>query len=122
MSRSLDHSLNNSTSKMKYSFCKASRFLPTIRSECDIYYDVPNFRSRRSTSFGYGNKIDLTIKSPAPSPSRYTQPSAFDNPQKRGFSFGFGRDVKYLQRRRQSAGLSRRQDTRENCLALAHIQ
>jgi hypothetical protein len=71
MYKSLNHSLNNSTSKMKYSFSKADRFLPTIKSQCDIYYNVPDRKSRRSTSFGFGNKIKLSTDSSVPPPGTY---------------------------------------------------
>lgn len=62
------HGLNNSSSKQKYSFPKASRFNLNnnlyIKSHyrCDSFYDVPSTRNRRSTSFGYGNK-DMGIRS-----------------------------------------------------------
>lgn len=90
------HSLNNSTSKMKYSFCKANRFLPPIKSECQIYYDTPTLKNKRSTSFGYGNKANLNTSITTPSPDTYTQPSDFNkNIKNKGFTFGFGRDVNY---------------------------
>jgi hypothetical protein len=58
--------LNNSTSKAKYSIPKASRF-PEVRKEyitnlysgkSDILYTIPDTKTERSTSFGYGKKSD----------------------------------------------------------------
>jgi hypothetical protein len=80
---------------MRYSFSKADRFLPTIKSQCDIYYNLPDRKSRRSTSFGFGNKIKLSTNSIVPPPGTYSPKSMFDSSAKsRGFSFGFGREVK----------------------------
>lgn len=95
------HSLNNSTSKMTYSFPKSNRFLPSIKPtylhyklRCDLFYDVPLQRSKRSTSFGIGNKMSMSIDTDAPPPGTYTQASDFEGKnKKRGFSFGYGRDV-----------------------------
>lgn len=95
MSKSIGHTLNTSLSKMKYSFTKANRFLPTLRSSCDIYYTVPDIKSKRSTSFGFGNKLNLSLdNSVAPPPGTYAPERLFDkSPKNRGYSFGFGRDV-----------------------------
>lgn len=95
MSKSISHPLNTSLSKMQYSFTKASRFLPSLRSSCEIYYSVPDGKSKRSTSFGFGNKLNFSVDiSGAPPPGTYAPERLFDkSPKSRGFSFGFGRDV-----------------------------
>ena len=98
------HSLNNSSSKMTYSFPKSNRFLPSIKQtylysniRCDLFYDVPVQRNKRSTSFGVGNKMNMSIDTDAPPPGSYTQPSDFEaGKHKRGFSFGSGRDVSFI--------------------------
>jgi hypothetical protein len=77
---------------MKYSFCKANRFLPTIKSQCEIYHDVPDGKSRRCTSFGFGKKTSVSVDTFAPPPGTYSPKGMFDKTVKaKGFSFGFGR-------------------------------
>ena len=37
------------------------------------FYDLPEVKNKRSTSFGYGNKIDIAKKNlMTPSPQNYT--------------------------------------------------
>lgn len=57
------HSLNNSSSNQKFTFPKSSRFNSNKIMyhshhifSTDSFYDVPNIRNGRSTSFGYGHK------------------------------------------------------------------
>ena len=53
--------LNNSISKMMYSFPKSPRFPPLKRSSYSYtFYNIPSTLSNRSTSLGYGNKTDFT--------------------------------------------------------------
>jgi hypothetical protein len=55
---------------------------------------LPSTRQPRFTTFGIGEKSDLTNRySVAPPPGSYNAPSDFENNlSRRGFSFGFGRD------------------------------
>ena len=65
------------------------------RTQKSKFYDLPQLKSNRSTSFGYGDKTDLAKKNLAtPSPMKYNILGAFDNKNKKdGISFGAGRDV-----------------------------
>ena len=102
------HPLNNSTAKAQYSFPRANRFFAPKPSNWLVpsidlfnntsiisnaaFYDVPNFRQTRSTSFGYGRKTDFTdtSKLAIPGPTRYSIESIFDNPGKKRNSITFG--------------------------------
>jgi len=89
-------SLNTSTSKQMYSVPRALRFKEPFRSPCNRpFYDVPDTKSKRHTSFGYGNKMDMS-KSMAvsPPPNTYSLKSNFEaeKAKARGFSFGLGRE------------------------------
>jgi len=54
--------LNNSKSKQFFSFGKAKRFSNNnFATEGDSFYDIPSTLSKRGTSFGYGNKVDITL-------------------------------------------------------------
>jgi hypothetical protein len=83
--------LNNSPSKMMYSFPKTQRFFYQKRPVCDTLYVCPDNKPKRSTSFGYGNKYDFTkTKNTAP---YYNLPTDFD-PKKSyhpKYSFGISR-------------------------------
>ena len=53
---------NKSTSKQMYSFPKAKRFFQ-FKSYSDrnqAIYNIPESKSQRATSFGYGKKYDIT--------------------------------------------------------------
>jgi len=73
------HNLNTSSSKHKFTFPKSSRFNSTkvmysfhYLFSTDSFYDVPNTRNGRSTSFGYGNKdIGLQKSGYAADPGTY---------------------------------------------------
>lgn len=72
------HNLNNSSSKQKFSFPKASRFSLSksmykyITVRCDSFYEIPTTKNGRTTSFGVGNK-DMGIRTSryAPEPATY---------------------------------------------------
>ena len=55
--------LNNSKAHQMYSFPKAERF-PKIKSSdhTDAIYNLPDVRSKRTTSLGFGNKSDFKQK------------------------------------------------------------
>lgn len=70
-----NHTLNNSTSKQKFSFPKGDRFRNGHKIlyafclyRCDSYYEIPSTRTSRAASFGYGNK-DIGIRT-----DRYVPP------------------------------------------------
>jgi hypothetical protein len=55
---------------------------------------MPDIKNNRSTSFGYGNKIDLAkVNVVTPSPLNYTIHGEFDTykDKKAGITFGAGR-------------------------------
>jgi len=90
--------LNNSVSKQLYSFSKADRFnrpsdspyiFPLFRCKERFYNYKLNTTTNRSTSFGYGNKIDFANKEDVPAPGKYEKQGAFvlDKIKKRGYSF-----------------------------------
>ena len=52
--------LNRSISKQLYSFPKSNRFSPTPEPLCKGSYEIKRgAMGNRSTTFGYGNKINL---------------------------------------------------------------
>lgn len=60
------------------------------------FYDLPDIKNNRSTSFGYGNKVDMARTNfNTPSPLNYTINGEFDSMKnkKGGITFGAGRDV-----------------------------
>lgn len=92
---------NNSSSKQMYSFPRAERFfqLSSNSSRNSKFYNIPSSLSHRSTSFGYGNKYDITtlgnnqerlkIKAPYYIISRSKVSSVPNSPK---YSFGLSRD------------------------------
>jgi hypothetical protein len=43
----------------------------------EVIYNVPATSSKRTTTFGYGSKIDLAIKTSSPPPGSYNAASDF---------------------------------------------
>ena len=92
---------NNSSSKQMYSFPKAKRFfeLSSSSSRNSNFYNIPASLSHRSTSFGFGNKYDITtlnnnkerlkIKVPYYNLSHVKVSSMPNSPK---YSFGLSRD------------------------------
>lgn len=66
----LNHMQNTSPAKTAYSFSKGDRFprfnsyfiYLTFRSSPNKFYDFPIYRSKRSTSLGFGSKAQLINK------------------------------------------------------------
>ena len=56
----------------------------------DRFYNLPELKSNRSTSFGYGPKIDNSIKLTTPSPGEYIIKSEFEISKNKGVSFRAG--------------------------------
>ena len=96
----LNSSLNDSTTKQAYSFGRAVRFKENDKP--DIYfhfYDLPNIRSNRSTTLGYGKKSTSSSLVGCGSNKLYAAPSYFD-PKKNNsphYSFGVSRPTKRRQ-------------------------
>jgi len=89
--------LNLSKTKQLYTFAKTKRFTGKDTVLCKVFYDLPNTREKRATSFGYGSKTDIAKKAfNVPSPDKYLIPSEFkqDNTKNmKGSSFGLGREI-----------------------------
>jgi len=93
--------LNNSKAKFLYSFPKSDRFGYMNKSNSqDKFYVLPEARSHRATSFGFGKKSDFTNTTSnfMPAPGQYTD--GLDNMYKfkrTGQKFGPGRaEVKFF--------------------------
>jgi hypothetical protein len=83
--------MNTSTSKAMYSFPKTRRFFDIKSVTCDKFYKLPEVKSTRCASIGYGTKYDFTKnKSGAPF---YNMPTDFDPkaPHSPSFTFGISR-------------------------------
>lgn len=88
--------LNNSRSKMLFSFPKSKKIADVRKSDCtNAFYDLPGIRAKRTTSFGYGHKYDFTkAHTKTPAPNAYENKSIFDEQnKKKGFSFGLSREA-----------------------------
>ncbi len=86
--------LNHSKTKQMFSFSKAERF-PKIKTNCEgAFYDLPEVRSKRFTTFGKGTKYDFTLLSKGKSQQIYNSKSDFDqdHPHSPRYTFGVGRD------------------------------
>lgn len=85
--------MNNSTSKMLFSFPKDQRFHTEQRLD-PPFYTLPDIKDKRSTSLGFGIKTCFEDLRVIPSPNKYTINGDFDKMRSKiGFSFGVGRDV-----------------------------
>ena len=88
----INSSLNLSKSKAAYSFSKAERFKHNNSNDFIFrFYDLPSMKSSRSTSLGYGNKINFEKLGENKCKNLYHLPSSFDpkfnnSPQ---YSFGY---------------------------------
>lgn len=89
--------INNSTAKNHWSFSKGKRFKDP-RATSDVFYDLPDPKNKRKTSFGFGKRIDLDVgKHPhniVPSPDSYDLKGFNDinKSHKKGFFPGYGRE------------------------------
>ena len=80
---------------MMYSFSKSSRFpKQDRRGYADALYLLPEIKSKRSTTFGLGNKYDFTRTQKGINTQFYSNGSDFDtdHPHSPCFTFGVGRD------------------------------
>ena len=55
-------SIDNSPSKQKYSFPKAERFPKISIYGAMSFYNLPNVRTKRSTTLGYGSRYNFCSK------------------------------------------------------------
>ncbi len=79
---------------MQYSFPKGDRFASRGKtSSPDIFYNVPDTKTKKTCSFGFGNKLDLSKSSKVPTdPTNYNLKSDFEKDfKKNGITFGAGR-------------------------------
>lgn len=88
---------NNSSAKQQWSFPRGNRF-SYPKPQTDVFYDVPDTKSKRKAGFGFGKKIDLQFGKDhslvVPSPGTYNIKS-FEEENKihnKGFFPGYGRD------------------------------
>lgn len=87
--------LNNSPTKMMYSFSKASRFPRYQKSfSTSAIYNLPSLKITRGTSLGYGVKFDFFKEARKNTAGFYNLKSDFDktNPHGPSFTFGVGRE------------------------------
>ena len=63
--------INTSTSKEMYSFPTTKRFDPSIEDNSKFFYDIPSSLNKRSTSFGFGNKVEFKDRYQNPGPGTY---------------------------------------------------
>ena len=97
-------SLNKSPSKASYSFSKARRFHDTKKDIFYVFYNIPDTKSMRSCSMGYGVKSDFTKNNKHSNPHFYSFPSSFDpkchnSPQ---YTFGVGREDTNLNKKKRN--------------------
>ena len=87
--------INSSKSKQMFSFSKSSRF-PKVdrRNYSDAIYSLPEIKTKRSTTFGLGNKYDFTKGQKGINSQFYSNGTDFDkeHPYSPCFTFGAGRD------------------------------
>ncbi len=86
--------INSSKSKYTYSFSKSMRFEELKSPSSKTFaYELPNLKSLRSTTMGYGNKYDFQIKHINQNAPFYDIPSDFNpkKPQTPAYSFGIAR-------------------------------
>ena len=87
-------SLNDSSTKQAYSFGHAIRFRNNEkRDNFYHFYDLPDIKSTRGTTLGYGKKCDYSKITGCGSNKLYAAPSYFD-PKQHGYTFGVSRPNK----------------------------
>lgn len=86
-----NYPLNRSISKQLYSFPKSNRFDSTREPLCGrAFYDIKKGAlNNRTTTFGYGNKIDLVNRQRVPPVGNYEINGQFiyNRQKNRGYSF-----------------------------------
>ena len=82
--------INNSVSKQLYSFPKSTRFSPTKEPYCQGSYEIKKGAfGNRTTTFGYGNKINMADGPASPPVGNYELKTEFikNREKKRGYAF-----------------------------------
>ena len=105
MNERLNSSLNTSSSKQAYSFGKAIRFKKDDKTDNSYhFYNIPEKKSTRGTTLGYGKKCNYSQIIGCGSNKLYAAPSYFDPKQHNspGYTFGVSRPQK--RRYEQSPG------------------
>lgn len=87
--------LNNSRSKLTYSFSKATRFKAPAKSQCNVIcYELPPTKSKRAPSFGYGSRHRIIRKEQSPPPGAYNPTESLKRISKsKAFTFGISREA-----------------------------
>ena len=84
--------INKSISKQLYSFAKSTRFNPTPPPlSKNTFYEIKRGAfGDRTTTFGYGNKMEFSSQEKVPPVGNYEQDNSFskNKEKKRGYSFG----------------------------------
>lgn len=88
--------LNRSISKQLYSFPKANRFETTRGPLCNrAFYDIKKGAfGNRTTTFGFGNKMDLVNREPVPPVGNYRIKDQFTSNQIKNRGYSFSKDNK----------------------------
>ena len=90
LSQRINSSLNDSSTKQAYSFGKAIRFKPNLKKDSFYkFYNLPEIRSHRGTSLGYGKKATSSLVG-CGSNQLYAAPSYFDPKQHNAPVYSFG--------------------------------
>jgi hypothetical protein len=84
------HQQNCSPTKQAYSFGRSKR--PSQKPSNYTFYDLPGTRSKRTCSFGRGQKQSLVLRCEGPPPGTYNVPGFVEMLAKRSISFGVSRD------------------------------
>lgn len=88
--------INKSPSKQLYSFSKSIRFSPTKEPYCGrSFYDGKKTAfGKRTTTFGYGNKLDLANHEPVPPVGKYHLKNIFTDDKDRNKGYSFSKNKK----------------------------
>lgn len=86
-------------SDKKYTIPKEKRFRNSfIKPACENIYDLPDFKTTKSTAMGYGHRKDIFNKREVecfPSPMNYKYPDLFEDNFKKGKGISISQKIKY---------------------------
>ena len=105
MNERLNSLLNNSSTKQAYSFGRAIRF-KNIDKKDNLYhfYNIPEKKSNRGTTLGYGKKCNYSQIIGCGSNQLYAAPSYFDPKQHNAPVYSFGVSRPQKRKQEQSPG------------------
>ena len=90
LTQRLNSSLNDSSTKQAYSFGRAIRFKTNLKKDNFYhFYNLPEIRSKRSTTLGYGKKSTSSLMG-CGSNKLYAAPNYFDPKQHNAPVYSFG--------------------------------